>query len=266
MRSFWNGSISFGLVNIPVSVFPATKSEIVSFHFLHEKDLGRIHNQRLCEVCEKVVPYDELVRGYEYEDDKYLPLTPEDFENVNLESAKNIDILDFVKEQEIDPIYFDKPYYLVPDKKGQKAYALLRETLEHTGKVGIAKVIFHTREHLAAVRTRGEALMLDILHFATEIKSSEEMSLPAQANVGKKELAMAEKLVANMTSPFRPEKYKDTYKEKLETLIEEKLSGKSAGKRAKRREPTTNVIDIMSKLKASLKQKKTSKVSKRKSA
>jgi DNA end-binding protein Ku len=253
MRSFWNGTISFGLVNIPVSVFPATKSNELKFNFLHEKDLGRIHNERVCEKCGKSISYEDLVRGYEYQEDKYIPLTKEDFEKVNLESAKNISILDFVDPQEVDPMFFDQPYYLVPDKKGSKAYILLREALKETKKIGIAKLIFHTREHLAALKPNGNALMLDLMHFADEIKKPGELNLPTDHSVNKKELQMAEKLVENMAGSFKSEKYHDTYRENMLKLIEKKLEGKEIKEKPKSK-AATNVIDIMSKLKASLEQ------------
>lgn len=255
MRSFWNGSISFGLINIPVSVYPATKPEQLSFHFLHEKDLGRIHNERVCEKCGATVPYESVVRGYEYEKDQYTPVTKEDLESAAIEGSKTIDILDFVDDRQIDPMYFDKPYYLVPDKKGEKAYALLREAMKKAGKAGVAKVVFHTRENLAAVRPVGKALMLEVMHFAAEFKKPEEMQLPGETiRVDKRELQMAEELVESMSAKFDPEKYKSTYHENLNRMIEEKMEGKAPQIKAKKRQPA-NVIDIMSKLKESLAQK-----------
>jgi len=253
MRPFWNGTISFGLVNIPVGVFPATKTNELKFNFLHEKDLGKIHNERVCEKCEKKIPYEEVVRGYKFDEDRFVPLTKEDFEKVNLEAAKNISILDFVDPKEVDPMFFDQPYYLVPDKKGEKAYILLREALKERNKIGIAKIIFHTREHLAALKASGDALMLDLMHFSDEIKKPEDLNLPTDSSVNKKELAMAEKLVESMAGHFHPEKYHDTYRENLLKLIGDKLEGKEVKSRPKGKQ-ATNVIDIMSKLKASLEQ------------
>lgn len=256
MRSFWNGTISFGLVNIPVSVIPASKSGDLSFHFLHKTDLGRIHNERICDECGKVVPYNDVVRGYEYDDDKYVPLTKEDFEDVYPESSKNIEILDFVNEGEINPMFFDKPYYLTPDKKGEKAYNLFREALKRTKKVGIGKVIFHTREHLGAIRSQGSALVLEVMHFASDLKQPEEIGIPKEEKVAKKELDMAEQLIDTMAVRFNPSRYHDTYQENLEKLVNAKVRGKPTRSKSKRKAAPTNVIDIMSKLKASLRQKK----------
>jgi len=264
MKSVWDGAISFGLVNIPVSVFPATKSHELSFHFLHGKDKGRIHNDRVCEVCEEKVAYTEIVRGYEYEKDRFVILTDEDFEKVDLESAKSLTILDFVDSEEIDPMFFDKPYYLLPEKGGEKAYVLLREGLKHSGKVGIAKIILRTRESLAALKPKGPALMLDLMHFASEIKGMSEFKFPPEeTRLERKELQMAEKLIDSMASAFKPERYHDTYHDNLMALIEKKLKGKEI-KAVPKRHEATNVIDLMSKLKASLEEN--SKRRKRKTA
>ncbi|MBI4211560.1 MAG: Ku protein [Deltaproteobacteria bacterium] len=253
MRAFWKGNISFGLVSIPVSLHPATKAEQqIAFHFLHEKDMGRIHNERICDKCGQAVAYQELARGYEYEKDEFVRLTKEDLEQAAIQAGKTIDIMDFVDEQEIDPMFFEKPYYLAPDPKGKKAYALLREVLKKTKKVGIAKVVFHTREHLAGVRAGREWLILEVMHFVSEFKSLDEIPLPKDdIDIDKRELKMAEQLVEQMTTPFEPEKYKNTYDENLHRMIQEKLEGKVIPIRERRAE-ATNVIDIMSKLKESL--------------
>ncbi len=263
MKSIWDGTISFGLVNIPVSIFPATKNHELSFHFLHDEDYGRIHNERVCEKCGKKVAYSDIIRGYEFEKDQFVPFSAEDFEKVNLESAKNIDILDFVKGNEIDPMFYFNPYYLVPSKQGEKAYVLLRDILQQTKKVGVAKFILRTRENLAAVKAKGEALMLDLMHFSSELKHPEELQLPKNTQTNKKELEMAKKLVESMSGAFKPEKYKDTYRENLLQVIDKKLKGKEIKGLPKQRQ-ATNVIDLMSKLKASLQEK--SKKPKRRSA
>jgi len=255
MRAIWNGAISFGLVNIPVGVYSATHSERISFHFLHKKDMGRIHNLRVCEVDDKEVAYEDLVRGYEYEKGEYVALEEKDFERIAIETNKNISIVDFVDQSEIDPMFFDTPYYLAPGKNADHVYALFREALTKSGKVGIGKVAFREREHLAAVKAHGNALMLDTLFFADEIARTTGLDLPAKsARITERERKLAEKLIDEMSTKFEPEKYKDTYREALVEMIEQKLKGK--GRRAKKvasRKPTTNVVDIMSKLKASLK-------------
>jgi len=254
MRPIWNGTISFGLVNIPVGVYSATRSERLAFHFLHEKDMGRINNVRVCQVCGKEVPYDDLVKGYEYEKGEYVALDEKDFEKAAVETSKNITISDFVDVNEIDPMFFDTPYYLVPGKNADHAYVVLRETLKDTEKAGIGKVAFREREHLAAVKPHGRALMLDIMHFPEEITPPNQLELPAEkANIKEKELKLAEQLVESMTDKFDPKKYKDTYRERLEEMIEKKLKGKPIRVKAAKRKPTTNVVDITALLQKSLK-------------
>jgi len=255
MRPIWNGAISFGLVNIPVGVYSATHSERISFNFLHKKDMGRIHNVRVCDVDGKEVAYEDLVRGYEYEKGEYVALEDEDFDRIAIETNKNISIMDFVDQAEIDPMFFDTPYYLAPGKNADHVYALFREALSKSGKVGIGKVAFREREHLAAIKAHGNALMLDTLHFADEIAKTTGLDLPAKsAKITESERKLAEQLIDEMSAKFEPEKYKDTYREALLEMIEQKLKGK--GRKTKKvaaRKATTNVVDIMSKLKASLK-------------
>lgn len=254
MRPIWNGMISFGLVNIPVGVYSATRSERLAFHLLHEKDLGRINNVRICQVCGKEIPYEDLVKGYEYEKGEYVVLTEEDFEKAAVETSRSISIMDFVSVSEIDPMFFDTPYYLVPGKNADHPYAVLRETLKQTDKAGIAKVAFREREHLAAVKPNGRALMLDIMHYPNEITPAKDLDLPAEkSDVKDKELKLAEQLVEAMTAKFDPKKYKDTYRERLEELIEKKLKGKTIHVKAPKRKPTTNVVDITALLQKSLK-------------
>ena len=254
MRPIWNGMISFGLVNIPVGVFSATRSERLEFHLLHEKDMGRINNVRVCQVDGEEVPYEDLVKGYEYEKGEYLVLTDEDFEKAAAETSKSISITDFVDVEEIDPMFFETPYYLVPGKNADHAYVILRETLKQTQKAGMAKVAFREREHLAAVKPVGRALMLDIMHFPGEITPASELELPAEkATIKDKELKLAEQLVESMAAKFDPKKYKDTYRERLEDLIQKKLKGKPIHVKTAKRKPTTNVVDITALLQKSLK-------------
>jgi len=254
MRPIWNGMISFGLVNIPVGVFSATRSERLEFHLLHEKDLGRINNVRVCQVDGEEVPYEDLVKGYEYEKGEYVVLTDEDFEKAAAETSKSISITDFVDVEEIDPMFFETPYYLVPGKNADYAYVILRETLKQTQKAGIAKVAFREREHLAAVKPHGRALMLDIMHFPEEITPASELELPGEkATIKDKELRLAEQLVESMTAKFDPKKYKDTYRERLEELIQKKVKGKPIHVKTAKRKATTNVVDITALLQKSLK-------------
>ncbi len=254
MRAIWNGTISFGLVNIPVGVYSATRSERLNFHYLHEKDMGRINNVRVCQVCGKEVSYDDLVKGYEYEKDEYVALDEKDFANAAAETSKNISITDFVDVNEVDPMFFDTPYYLAPGKNADHAYVVLREALKDTGKVGIGKVAFREREHLAAVKPHGRALMLDIMHFPEEITPSTQLDLPvAKAKIKDRELKLAEQLVESMTARFDPKKYKDSYRERLEKTIKSKVKGKPQRAKAIRKRPTTNVVDITALLQKSLK-------------
>jgi DNA end-binding protein Ku len=254
MKSTWNGTIGFGLVNIAVKVFSATRSNELSFHPLHQEDMGRVGNERICKKCGRSLVTEDLVRGYEYEKGKYLPLTEEDFEKVNVESTKHLAILDFVDAEGIDPMFFDKSYYLTPDGTSDKLYALLREVLKRTNKVGIGKIVFHEREHLAAIRPNDRALLLGILYFAEEIKPPKGSDLPAQnIQLEAHELEMAERVVERMTGHFHPERYKDTYREGLLDLIDKKRKGEEIKVKLKRRE-ATNVVDLMAKLKASIRQ------------
>jgi DNA end-binding protein Ku len=247
--------ISFGLVNIPVGLFTAVKERPFQFHFLHQKDQGRIRNQRVCEECDAEVEYKDIVRGYEYEKGRYAVLTSKDLDRISLESNKHIAITDFVSADEIDPMFFDKPYYLAPGRNGEKAYALLRDVLKNTHKVGIGKLVLHTHEQLGAIRTRGTLLVLEILRFAAELRQPPALKVPtARGSVA--ELKIAEQLIDQLSTRFDARKYEDTYQEALLGLIKQKLAGKPVRASAKSQK-ATSVVDIMSKLKASLKQVKT---------
>lgn len=255
MRPIWRGYIQFGLVTIPVDVYSATSSERISFHLLHKEDHGRVHNKRVCELDGKELSNDDIVKGYEYEKDEYVELTDEDFEKIAIKSTKVIDISDFVDHEEIDPMFFDTPYYLAPGKGAAKPYALLREVLKSSGKVGIAKVAIRQREYLASVKPHGAALMLETMHFADEITSSRELELPGEdVKVDKKQLKVAQQLVDGLTAKFEPEKYKDTYREALLEVIEKKVKGGTVKRPSARRAKATNVVDIMDRLKQSLKE------------
>jgi len=244
--------LSFGLVNIPVGMYTATESNDISFHMIHAEDGGTIKQQRVCTRCGEVVAYGDLVRGYEYEKGKHVTLTDEDFKSVRAESSGAIEITDFVDPDDIDPIYFESPYYLAPDKKSGKAFALLREALRATKKVALAKIVLRTREHLCAVRVSGDNLVLETMRYADEVRDSS--SLPkGEAEVGEREIKMAEMLIETMTSKFEPEKYKDTYTAGLQEVIEKKLAGEDVKVETKERE-ATEVIDLLAHLKASIEQ------------
>jgi DNA end-binding protein Ku len=252
-RAIWKGSISFGLVNIPVGLYSATQpGNDIKLRMLRSKDQSPIKYKRTAEADDKEVPWEESVKGYEYEKGQFVIVTPEDFEKVNVASNQTVDIREFVDLADIDPMFYDQPYFLAPEKGGDKSYALLREALEKSGKVGIAKVVIKTREHLAAVKPLGNALVLELMHFADELADSDELKLPT-GEPSKKELAMAEQLIASMEEKWEPEKWKDEYRDALMKLIEEKVAapGKE-GKVSKTARQPTNVVDLVSILQESL--------------
>src|SRR2546423_2691940 len=268
MRAIWKGSISFGLVNIPIALYPATRREELKFRLLRAKDLSPVNYKRVAEKDGKEVPWDDIVKGYEYEKGKYVVLKDEDFQRVDLEATQTVDIQDFVDQQEIDPIYFYKPYYLEPQKGGDKAYTLLRDSLKQKKKVGIAKVVIKTREYLAGVKPEDGALVLELMHFADELVDTSQLHIPKKAEVGKRELNMATALIDSMSAKWNPEKYKDDYREALMEVIEEKVEagGKEIEEKPKKAPKPTKVIDLVKVLQQSLEQTgKKTKSAKRKS-
>lgn len=255
MRPIWKGSISFGLVTIPVQVLPATSAaEKISFRMLRKKDLSPIKYRRVAEVDEKEVPWDEIVKGYEYEKGKFVVFTDEDFDQVELESVDSIAIQEFVDLAEINPIFFDKPYYIEPMKGGAAAYALLRDVLADTGKVGIAKVAMRGRQHLAAVKANGPLLVLELMHFPKEIAPAEGIKVP-EGKLGTREKDMAKMLVDQMSGHWDPDQYTDEYADAVMKLIDRKIAagGKEVPGAPKRHAPAaTNVIDLVAVLQESL--------------
>jgi DNA end-binding protein Ku len=255
-RAIWKGSISFGLVNIPIALYPATRREEFKFRLLRKSDLSPVNYKRVAEKDGKEVPWDEIVKGYEYEKGKYVVLKDEDFERVDLEATQTVDIQDFVHQEEIDPIFFYKPYYLEPQKGGDKAYVLLRDALKDSGKVGIAKVVIKTREYLAGVKPEDGVLVLELMHFADELADPGKLHIPKKIEVGKREMNMAKSLIDSMSSKWNPEKYKDDYREALMEVIEEKVEagGKEIEEKPKKAPKPTKVIDLVSVLQKSLEQ------------
>ena len=204
-RSMWKGAISFGLVTIPVAVYPATEEKTLRFNQLHDEDMGRIRQKRVCEKDGEIVDFDHIVKGYEYEKDRYIVLTDEDFDAVPVESSRAIDIVQFVDLEEIDPMLYKKSYYLVPDETGAKAYALLREAMSQDGKVGIAKVSFRDKEHLAALRFRDDAFVLETMYWPDEIRAAEFGDVDVNVKVRDQELEMARQLIEGLTADWNPE-------------------------------------------------------------
>jgi DNA end-binding protein Ku len=255
-RAIWKGNISFGLVNIPIALYPATRREELKFRLLRKGDLSPVNYKRVAEKDGKEVPWDQIVKGYEYEKGKYVVLKDEDFERVDLEATQTVDIQDFVDQREIDPIFFYKPYYLEPQKGGDKAYVLLRDALKDSGKVGIAKVVIKTREYLAGVKPGDGVLVLELMHFADELADPGKLHIPKKIEVGKREMNMAKSLIDSMSSKWNPEKYHDDYREALMEVIEEKVEagGKEIEEKPKKAPKPTKVIDLVSVLQKSLEQ------------
>jgi DNA end-binding protein Ku len=257
-RPIWKGSINFGLVNIPVSLHSAEdRRDELSFKLLDRHNLTPIHYQRINEKTGREVPWNQIVKGYEYEHGKYVPITEEDFQSANVEATQTIEIMDFIDVGEISPVYYDKPYYLEPLKKARKSYALLREVMRRTGKVGIAKIVIRSREHLAALIPDGPMLVLNLLRFPYELRSADAYDIPKenfkQLDIDEKEIKMAERLVEAMVGKWDPKKYHDEYREDLIKLIEKKIKtgrihaiDESKGsKETKRQAKVVNIMDLL---------------------
>jgi len=256
MASIWKGSLTFGLVHVPVEMKPAVRADQIHFRQLHSEDLSPIKYERVCQADGSPVPWSEIVKGYEYEKGKFVVLQEEDFQRVDLEATQTVDIQDFVDLEDIDPMFFYKPYYLEPQKGGDKAYALLRDALKDTNKVGVAKVVIKTRQYLAGVKPEDGALVLELMHFADELADPDKLHVPKKTEVGKREMNMAKSLIGSMTSKWEPEKYKDDYREALMDVIEEKVEagGKEIEEKPRKAPKPTKVIDLVSVLQKSLEQ------------
>jgi DNA end-binding protein Ku len=253
MRAIWKGSINFGLVVIPIAVYPATREERVSFKQLRATDLSPIRYKKVAEVDQKEVKPEEIVKGYEYEKGRWVTLKDADFENVRIESTHSVEITDFVEQAQINPKFYHKPYFLEPQKGGERAYALLHRALVETGKVGVAKVAIQSREYLAAVKPDGLFLIMELMHFAHEVLEPEALKSPAHSEVTAKEVKMAKSLVEAMTTEWEPQKYKDQYQTALMELIEAKARKRQPGSKLPPRPVATNVVDFVAVLQESLK-------------
>lgn len=251
MRPIWKGSISFGLVYIPVAVYPATREEKISFRQLRSSDLSPIRYKKVAEADSKEVAADQIVKGFEYERGRYVVLKDEDFEKVRIESTHSIDISDFVDLDQVDPKFFYRPYFLEPQKGGEKAYALLHKALSGTGKIGVAKVVIANREYLAAVKPDGLFLILELMHFATEVLTPEELNRP-MTELSDKELKMAQALIESMSGEWQPEKYRDQYRDALMEIIESKAKNKELPAPAPAAPRATNVVDLVKVLQESI--------------
>ena len=249
-RAMWKGAISFGLVTIPVAVYPATEEKSLKFNQLHDEDHGRIKYKRVCSIDGEEVEFEHIVKGYEVEKDRYVVLTDDDFDAVPVESSRAIDIQQFVELEEIDPILFKKSYYLVPEETGAKAYALLRKALTEEGKVGIAKVSFRDKEHLSALRFKEDVFVLETMYWPDEVRAAEFDTVPADEKVRENEVDMARSLIDNLTEPWNPEAFSDAYREALLGIVEKKVAGEPI--EAPAEEAPARVVDLMEALKASV--------------
>lgn len=267
-RPIWKGYITFGLVNIPVILYSAEKKFDISFHLIDSRDKSRIRYVRTNEHTGHEVPWEKIVKGYEYDDDNYVLLSEKELKEIAGENTKSINIENFISTKYLNCMSFERPYYLVPDKKAEKGYVILREILAKTHKVGIAKVIIHTRQYLAALMPYGNALVLNLMRYAQELRQPEEFDLPTENlktyKISNKELQIATKLVDSMTSKWNPEEYHDEYREALQKWIEEKVEAKKPHTKMKHvsKSTKTNVINFMDLLQKSLKQKKLSSTKK----
>jgi len=252
MRPIWKGAISFGMVTIPVKLYSATQSRDVRFRLLHKDDGAPIEEKRFCTADGKEVAWDDLVRGFEVSNGEFVILDPEEIDEAKPESSTTIDIGDFVEATEIDPVYFEKSYFLEPTDIGAKPFSLLKRALDETERVALARVTIRTRERLATLRAYDGTLMLETMFWPDEIRSTGALDLPEgdEAKVRAKELQMARSLVQSLAEKFRPEAYTDTYREALEKLIEQKMRGEK--RNARRRQPEPKVIDLMEALQASV--------------
>jgi DNA end-binding protein Ku len=250
-RAIWKGSVAFGLVNVPVELHPAVRDHRPRFRLLHAKDESPVEYQRVCREEGKPVAWEDLVKGFEVERGRFVILTKEDFETAALERSRTVDILDFVDEVDIDDRFFESSYFMVPSRGAEHAYAVLREALRKSGKVGIGRVILRNVQHLASVGTVDRALVLTLMRFSDELVDAGTFSLP-NAKIDAREIKLAESLIDHLTSTWEPEKYTDQYQENLMRVIKSKLKGK----KAKLVEPTekrsAEVIDLMTRLRESL--------------
>jgi DNA end-binding protein Ku len=256
-RPIWKGSIAFGLVNIPVEVYSAVRDHRPKFRLLHAKDEAPVRYERVCQTEGKPVAWEDLVKGYEYTRGQFVVLTKDDFETAAIEKTKTIDILDFVDPKEVDERYFETPYYLQAGKGADRAYALLREALRDSGRIGIAKIILRDAQHLAAVEAIGDALVLTMMRFSDELADLDEFSFPRQAEIRPAELKMARQLIDNLAASWDPAKYTDEYKENLMRVIRAKMKGRAPKLIAEdHRSKQAEVVDLMARLRASLEGRK----------
>ena len=254
-RSMWKGSLAFGLVNIPIELYSATRDHRPKFRLLHAKDEAPIRYERVCQNEGKPVGWEDLVKGYEYEKGQFVVLTKDDFKTAAVEKTKTIDIIDFVDPKQIDERYFETPYYLQPPKGAERSYALLREAIRESGKLGVAKIILRDTQHLAAVEAIGDALVLTMMRFADELADLGDFRFPKAEGLRPAELKMAMQLIDSLSAEWRPEKYTDEYRDNLLKVIQAKLKGRRPKLQERETPQSAEVVDLMARLRASLESK-----------
>jgi len=252
MRSIWKGSISFGLVSIPVKLYSATEERDVSFHQVHRDDGGRIRYKRVCQLDGEEIPYSDIAKGYELPSGEVVVLTDDDFADLPLTTSRSIDVLEFVPLEQVDPIYFAKSYYLEPEGAGAKPYVLLREALEKSGRVALVKIALRQRETLATLRVRDGVFVLEMMLWPDEIREPSFGFLDEDVDVRQQELAMAQSLIDTLSGDFKPEQYSDNYREALQALIEAKIAGREVVAPAEPVADSGTVVDLMAALRASV--------------
>lgn len=266
MRPLWKGAITFGLISIPVRLYSAVQEKSLKFHLLHEADGGRIKYQRVCAKCGKEVTWDDIVKGFEYSKDHYVQFSDDELEAMDVDSIRAIDVVTFVPLEEIDPIYFNKTYYVAPEAAGLKAYRLLADALEAEGQVGVAKVALRDKEHLATVRLKDDVFVLETMHWPDEIRAPEFEELDKRVKVQDSEVKMARQLIQQLSDNFKPEMFQDEYRSKLEELVAKKVEGEEITVAPAPEEEPTKVVDLMEALKASVEEAKARKAPAKKKA
>lgn len=255
MHAIWKGSLSFGLINIPIQVYTAKQEKDISFVMMHKKDNSQIRYARICKTEEKEIPWNEIVKAYEYEKGKFVLIDDEDFEKANLKKSKTIEIICFIDEEEVDSVYYVKPYFMEPQKNSEKTYHLLKEAIKKSKKVGLARFVLRNREHLAILKVHGNMLILNELRYQKELVRAEDLNIPQLEKTNPHELEIAVQLINQLTEPFNPEDYKDNYIEEMKKIIKQKAKGNLIYSKEEKIK-STKIHDIMGLLKASLKNKK----------
>ena len=261
MRALWKGAITFGLISIPVRLYSAVQEKSLKFHLLHEADGGRIKYKRECATCGKEVSWDDIVKGYEYSKDHYVMFDDDELQALDVNSIRAVDVVAFVPLEDIDPIYFNKTYYMAPDVSGLKAYRLLQEALEAEGQVGVAKVALREKEHLATIRLMDDVFVLETMHWPDEIRQPEFEELEKKVQVRDNEVKMARQLIQQLSTEFKPEEFQDEYRVALEKLVEQKVEGAEITVAEPAPEEPAKVVDLMEALKASVEQAKKTRAS-----